>query len=149
MSTAAEALPTTRPRPWAQQAADRLRYYLPTVLVALLVLVAWEVAVRAFNIRQFLLPRPTSIVQALLEQTADGLERMQRAIVDNDRERRTNNEQLAELNSQLARLAEAQTELRATLRTLAQNDGGMNEELRAEFRLLTRTLAAALDGKRA
>jgi NitT/TauT family transport system permease protein len=68
MSTATEALPTTRPRPWAQQAADRLRYYLPTVLVALLVLVAWEVAVRAFNIRQFLLPRPTSIVQALLEQ---------------------------------------------------------------------------------
>ena len=68
MSTATEALATTRPRPWAQQAADRLRYYLPTVLVALLVLVAWEVAVRAFNIRQFLLPRPTSIVQALLEQ---------------------------------------------------------------------------------
>jgi hypothetical protein len=83
-------------------------------------------------------------VQALLEQTADGLERMQRAIVDNDRERRANNEQLAELNSQLARLAEAQTELRATLRTLAQNEGGMNEDLRAEFRLLTRTLANSL-----
>jgi hypothetical protein len=87
-------------------------------------------------------------VQALLEQTADGLERMQRAIVDNDRERRANNEQLAELNTQLARLAEAQTELRGTLRTLSQQEGGMSDDLRAEFRLLSRTLANALDGKR-
>jgi len=89
-----------------------------------------------------------SYVQALLEQTADGLERMQRAIVENDRERRANNEQLAELNMQLARLSEAQTELRGTLRQLAQQDGGMSEDLRAEFRLLSRTLAAAMDGKR-
>ncbi|MCK7593506.1 flagellar motor protein MotA [Pseudomarimonas salicorniae] len=83
-------------------------------------------------------------VQALLEQTADGLERMQRAIVENDRERRSNNEQLAELNSQLARLAESQTELRATLRTLAQQEGGMSEDLRSELRLLSRTIANSL-----
>jgi hypothetical protein len=83
-------------------------------------------------------------VQALLEQTADGLDRMQRAIVDNDRERRANVEQLAELNTQLARLAEAQSELRATLRTLAQSEGGMSDDLRSEFRLLSRTIANAL-----
>jgi NitT/TauT family transport system permease protein len=68
MATAAEALTTTPARPWSARALERLRYYLPTLLVALLVLVAWELAVRAFNIRQFLLPRPTSIVQALAEQ---------------------------------------------------------------------------------
>jgi NitT/TauT family transport system permease protein len=67
MTSATEAL-TTRPRPWTDTALERLRYYLPTVLVALLVLVAWELAIRLFNIRQFLLPRPTSIVQALIEQ---------------------------------------------------------------------------------
>lgn len=89
-----------------------------------------------------------SYVQALLEQTADGLERMQRAIVDNERERRANGEQLSELNTQLARLTEAQTELRATLRQLAQQEGGMTEDLRAEFRLLSRTISAALDGRK-
>jgi len=88
-------------------------------------------------------------VQALLEQTADGLERMQRAILDNERERRAGSEQLAELNTQLARLTEAQTELRASLKQLAQQEGGMTEDLRAEFRLLSRTIAAALDTKRA
>lgn len=104
-------------------------------------------------------------VQALLEQTADGLERMQRAIVENERERRGANEQLGELNTQLARLteflgrdarerhaaAEVQDELRAALKTLAgQHGGGQNvsDELRSEFRLLTRTIAAALDNAR-
>ena len=88
-----------------------------------------------------------SYVQALLEQTADGLERMQRALVESERERRGNAEQIGELNAQLARLAETQGELRGVLRQLAQG-GGMNEELRAEFRLLSRTLSAALDGQR-
>lgn len=105
-------------------------------------------------------------VQALLEQTADGLERMQRAIVESDRERRASAEQLAELNQQLARLSElllresrdvselaqAQLELRSVLKTLAQNQQGgpvqIGDELRAEFRLLTRTIAAAMDAKR-
>lgn len=68
MTAATEALTSTPPRPWTATALDRARYYLPTILVALLVLVAWELAVRVFNIRQFLLPRPTSILQALLEQ---------------------------------------------------------------------------------
>jgi NitT/TauT family transport system permease protein len=52
----------------AQQALERLRYYLPTILVAALVLLAWELAVRIFDIRQFLLPKPSSIFQAFLAQ---------------------------------------------------------------------------------
>lgn len=105
-------------------------------------------------------------VQALLEQTADGLERMQRAIVESDRERRSSAEQLSELNSRLGQLGElmaresrglgelvqTQNELRQTLKSLAQQGGGsaqLSEELRAEFRLLTRTIAAAMESKRA
>ncbi len=103
-------------------------------------------------------------VQALLEQTADGLERMQRAIVDNERERRSSSEQLTELNVQLSKLSEllardsrgstelasSQTELRNAIKALAQSQGNhqLNDELRAEFRLLTRTIAAAMEGKR-
>ncbi len=103
-------------------------------------------------------------VQALLEQTADGLERMQRAIVDSERERRGSTEQLTELNRQLGKLtellardsratsglAETQGELSNTLKQLAQNNSNsnMSDELRAELRLMSRTIAAAMDGKR-
>jgi hypothetical protein len=102
-------------------------------------------------------------VQALLEQTADGLERMQRAIVESERERRGNTEHTLELNRHLAKLtellardsrvtadlAETQGELRTTLKQLAQNQGGnMSDELRAELRLMSRTIAAAMDSKR-
>ncbi len=104
-------------------------------------------------------------VQALLEQTADGLERMQRAIVDNERERRGTNEQLGELGTQLGRLtellgrdarerhaaAETQEELKTVLRQLAgqgSSEARLSDELRAELRLLSRTIAAALDGQR-
>ena len=104
-------------------------------------------------------------VQALLEQTADGLERMQRAIVENERERRGANEQLGELNAQLARLteilgrdarerhaaAEVQEELRTALKSISSQHGGGNalsDELRSEFRLLSRTIAAAMDNQR-
>jgi hypothetical protein len=82
-----------------------------------------------------------SYVQALLEQTADGLERMQRAIVDSERERRGGQEQMAELNRQLLKLNEQLTQ---------QHGGGntMSDELRQELRLMSRTIAAALDGKR-
>ena len=45
-------------------------------------------------------------VQALLEQTADGLERMQRALTESERERRSSTEQLSELNTQLTRLTD-------------------------------------------
>jgi hypothetical protein len=105
-------------------------------------------------------------VQALLEQTADGLERMQRALIESERERRNSSEQLSELNAQLARLtdllgresremrgmSETQEELKNVLKTLAAapNQGvRMTDDLRSEFRLLSRTIAAAVDGKRA
>jgi hypothetical protein len=103
-------------------------------------------------------------VQALLEQTADGLDRMQRAIVENERERHGTNQQLGELGSQLGRLAdllgrdarerqaaaEVQDELKAVLRQLASQPqaNAMSEDLRSELRLLSRTIAAALDGQR-
>ncbi|MCX7562283.1 flagellar motor protein MotA [Xanthomonadaceae bacterium XH05] len=104
-------------------------------------------------------------VQALLEQTADGLERMQRALVESERERRGNAQQMAELNTHLARLsehlgresrglsdlAETQAELRNTFKILAQRENNgtqLSDELRAEFRLLSRTLAAAVESRR-
>jgi hypothetical protein len=103
-------------------------------------------------------------VQALLEQTADGLERMQRALTESERERRNVGEQFGELNNQLTRLAdlltresreirgmaETQEELKNVLKTLAAapNAGRLSDELRGELRLLSRTIAAAVDGKR-
>ena len=103
-------------------------------------------------------------VQALLEQTADGLDRMQRAIVENERERHGTNQQLGELGSQLGRLAdllgrdarerqaaaEVQDELKGVLRQLASQAPAaqFSDELRGELRLLSRTIAAALDGQR-
>lgn len=104
-------------------------------------------------------------VQALLEQTADGLERMQRTMIESERERHNSSEQMAELNTQLGRLtdllgresrdsrgaAQTQEELKNVLKTLASapNAGArLSEELRGEFRLLSRTIAAAVDGKR-
>src|SRR5262249_6773745 len=104
-------------------------------------------------------------VQALLEQTADGLERMQRALTESERERRAANEQFGELNTQLTRLAdllgresreirgmaETQEELKNVLKALAaapNNGSRLSDELRGELRLLSRTIAAAVDGKR-
>jgi methyl-accepting chemotaxis protein len=104
-------------------------------------------------------------VQALLEQTADGLERMQRALTESDRERRNSSEQLGELNTQLSRLtdlltresrdmrgmSDTQEDLKNVLKTLAaapNNSARLSDELRSEFRLLSRTIAAAVDGKR-
>jgi len=104
-------------------------------------------------------------VQALLEQTADGLERMQRALTESDRERRNNADQLGELNVQLSKLAEllaqetreirvladTQTELRSVLKNIGNAEAPsvrMSEDLRAEFRILSRTIAAAMDNKR-
>ncbi|HZP67713.1 MAG TPA: flagellar motor protein MotA [Rudaea sp.] len=104
-------------------------------------------------------------VQALLEQTADGLERMQRALTESERERRASGDRLGELNANLTRLAdllvresreirgmaETQEELKTVLKTLAEASSGgtrLSDELRGELRLLSRTIAAAVDGKR-
>ena len=104
-------------------------------------------------------------VQALLEQTADGLERMQRAIVENERERRGSNEQFAEISTQLGRLndllardarerqaaAEVQDELKGVLRQIASHppsESRLSDELRSELRLLSRTIAASVGASR-
>ena len=104
-------------------------------------------------------------VQALLEQTADGLNRMQRAIADNERERRASNDQLADLTTQIQKLSDIlardvrereaaasnQDDLKTLLRQLSQQTTGgnqMSEELRSEFRLLARTIAAGMESQR-
>lgn len=103
-------------------------------------------------------------VQALLEQTAESIERMQRTAAEAERERRSTAEHLGELNSQLTRLAdlitresrdlsalsENQEDLRGLLRQLAQQPAQgaqFSEDLRAELRLLSRTIAAALGSR--
>lgn len=103
-------------------------------------------------------------VQALLEQTVESMERMQRSAADSERERRSTAEHLGELNSQLTRLADlitresrdigalasTQDELRGLIRQLAQQPAQgaqFSEDLRAELRLLSRTIAAALGSR--
>ena len=39
----------------------RLRYYLPTIAVAVAVIASWEILVLVFDIQQFLLPKPSAI----------------------------------------------------------------------------------------
>jgi NitT/TauT family transport system permease protein len=47
---------------------SRFRYYLPTVIVAVTFVAGWELILRLFNIQQFLLPKPSSIVQSLISE---------------------------------------------------------------------------------
>lgn len=104
-------------------------------------------------------------VQALLEQTAESLDRMQRTVADSQHERHATGDHLSELSHQLNRLTElisrqsraltpltdTQDELRTLLRQMAQRpseQSQFSEELRAELRLMSRTIAAALSGQR-
>jgi len=131
-------------------------------------------------------------IQALLEQTADSLDNLQRAMARTEDSRGIAKDQMADLTAKidalsdtmkteqnlLLKLAESQLELQPALKRLAEGQiGGAAEEqsrahirnietylarmleelssgraetmqdLRAEIRLLARTLAAALDGK--
>ena len=102
----------------------------------------------------------TAYVQALLEKTADALEKMQRAGAFEDKQREALlaqlgdmrgafdrfNDLLGEQNERLDRLNSNQTELIRRLKTTAdqQQDNAANEEIRSELRLLTRTIAKAL-----
>ncbi len=58
---------TAQPR--LRRLRERFLYYLPAILVAVSVLVVWELVVRVFNIQQFLLPRPSAILDAFLAET--------------------------------------------------------------------------------
>ncbi len=105
-------------------------------------------------------------VQALLEQTAESLDRMQRSIADSERERRATTDQFSELGHQINRLSEmisresrglatfteSHDDLRSIVRQLAQQSSQnthFSDELRAELRLMSRTIAAALSGHKA
>lgn len=46
------------------RAARQLSYYLPAIVIFVAVLAGWELAVRAFDIEQFILPKPTTILAA-------------------------------------------------------------------------------------
>lgn len=78
-------------------------------------------------------------VQALLEQTADSLERLQRAVGDQDHARARLDGQLEALTNQLGVLSQSLG---------ASGNDRISEELRQEFRLLNRTIAAALNPDR-
>jgi hypothetical protein len=103
---------------------------------------------------------PTAML-TLMDQHAQGLERMRRLIVASDRERRGLVEQLGILNSQLTRMGDlmsneahtstsllaTQDDLRNLLRQIQSKQAtgnGVSDELRNELRLMTRTIAAAL-----
>lgn len=47
---------------------SRLSYYLPTIVIAIVVVLVWELGVRVFNIREFILPRPTEILAEFFNQ---------------------------------------------------------------------------------
>lgn len=49
---------------------ERVIYYLPTAIIFVAVLVGWEIAVRSLDIKQFILPRPTAIFAALIQQAS-------------------------------------------------------------------------------
>ncbi|HBY94602.1 MAG: ABC transporter permease [Ardenticatenaceae bacterium] len=56
---------------WANRANQQLRYYLPTIIVFVTVLMGWELAVRVFNIQQFILPKPTTILAAFQARSGE------------------------------------------------------------------------------
>jgi len=64
--------PVVETKPWSQRAREQVRFYLPTILIALSVLVIWELVVRVLNIQQFLLPRPTAILEELVGELKQG-----------------------------------------------------------------------------
>ena len=49
----------------------RLLFYLPAILVFVAAILLWEVLVTALGLRTFVLPRPTAIVSALIENWND------------------------------------------------------------------------------
>lgn len=85
-------------------------------------------------------------VQALLEKTADALEKMQKAGASEDQQREFLGKQLREQNVLLDKLNQTQNEIARLLKSTSEQaqDSSVNEELRSELRLLTKTIANAL-----
>lgn len=64
--------PIIETKPWSRRLREQIRYYVPTILIAVGVIVIWELAVRLFNIQQFLLPRPSAILEELVGELRQG-----------------------------------------------------------------------------
>lgn len=102
-------------------------------------------------------------LQALLEKTADTLEKMHRADKSEDKQRNTLNQQLEEMrnsfdkfnellgeqNEKLERVNNTQTDIARLLKDTMESldKSSDDEELRSELRLLTKTIANALASK--
>lgn len=65
---AAMETPLIQSKSFRERVGDNLRYYLPTILVMVVALVVWELVVVIFDIRQFLLPKPSRIVNAFMDE---------------------------------------------------------------------------------
>ena len=65
--TTANAKPIEQPA-WNERLLAALWYYLPTILVAVAVLLVWEAVVVIFGIQQFLLPRPSVILSEYMTE---------------------------------------------------------------------------------
>ena len=61
-------LAQTTPSNLSRRARKRLSRYLPTILIAIAVLILWELVVRIFNVREFILPKPTDILAEFLAE---------------------------------------------------------------------------------
>lgn len=102
-------------------------------------------------------------VQALLEKTADALEKMQRANTSEDQQRESMakqlgdmrgtferfNDLLGEQNDRMDRLNQTQNEIARLLKTTTEqiHSSPADEEIRSELRLLTKTIANALSSR--
>jgi MotA/TolQ/ExbB proton channel family protein len=88
-------------------------------------------------------------VQALLEKTADALEKMQRVSASDDNQRELLAKQLGDMRETFDQLNNTQNEIARLLKaSLDQSqDAYANEELRSELRLLTKTIANALENR--
>ena len=74
MTTAASSVGVpVPPRPGrARRVGSTLRHYLPAVIVFVGAIAIWEGLIRAFDVRAFILPAPSAITAALVENWGDG-----------------------------------------------------------------------------
>jgi NitT/TauT family transport system permease protein len=68
MAQITQTLHVVETKPWPVRLRQNVQYYLPTILIAVGVLAVWEILVRAFNIQQFLLPRPSAILETYFNE---------------------------------------------------------------------------------
>jgi NitT/TauT family transport system permease protein len=53
---------------WMDNTQRRLQNYVPAIITFVLVMVLWEVSIRIFDIKQFLLPAPSKIAEIFVQQ---------------------------------------------------------------------------------